>query len=86
MSEQNGSKLYQLQRELPEGLLVDAAWLEKRGYYGSLRKKYVDLGWLEQPTYRVYRRPRGTLRWETQAHVIVMVRFAAQMGEMASED
>ncbi len=64
MSEQKPSKLNQLERELPEGLLVDAAWLEKHGYYGSLRKKYVDLGWLEQPTYRVYRRPRGTLRWE----------------------
>lgn len=64
MSEQNPSKLNQLERELPEGLLVDAAWLERRGYYGSLRKKYVDLGWLEQPAHRVYRRPRGTLRWE----------------------
>lgn len=64
MGEQTASKLNQLQKELPEGLLVTAAWLEKRGYYGSLRKKYVDLGWLEQPAYRVYRRPRGTLRWE----------------------
>lgn len=64
MNEQNQSKLNQLTRELPEGLLVDAAWLEEHGYYGSLRKKYVDLGWLEQPAYRVYRRPRGTLRWE----------------------
>jgi Transcriptional regulator, AbiEi antitoxin, Type IV TA system/Transcriptional regulator, AbiEi antitoxin N-terminal domain len=64
MGQQNVSKLNQLEKELPEGLLVDAAWLEKRGYYGSLRKKYVDLGWLEQPAHRVYRRPRGALRWE----------------------
>jgi transcriptional regulator with AbiEi antitoxin domain of type IV toxin-antitoxin system len=64
VSEQNASKLNQLEKELPEGLLVDAAWLEKRGYYGSLRKKYVDLGWLEQPAHRVYRRPRGALSWE----------------------
>lgn len=64
MSEQNVSKLNQLEKELPEGLLVDAAWLEKRGYYGSLRKKYVDLGWLEQPAHRVYRRPRGNTSWE----------------------
>jgi hypothetical protein len=68
MSEQTSGKLNQLNKELPEGLLVDAAWLEKRGYYGSLRKKYVDLGWLEQPAYRVYRRPRGALRWE---HVVI---------------
>jgi hypothetical protein len=64
VSEQNVRKLNQLEKELPEGLLVDAAWLEKRGYYGSLRKKYVDLGWLEQPAHRVYRRPRGSLSWE----------------------
>lgn len=58
VSEQTASKLNQLEQELPEGLLVDAAWLERRGYYGSLRKKYVDLGWLEQPAYR--RRPDRT--------------------------
>jgi Transcriptional regulator, AbiEi antitoxin, Type IV TA system/Transcriptional regulator, AbiEi antitoxin N-terminal domain len=64
MSEQTVGKLNQLQKELPEGLLVDAAWLERRGYYPSLRKKYVDRGWLEQPIHRVYRRPRGLVRWE----------------------
>ena len=64
MSEQNRGKLNRLGKELPEGLLVDAAWLARRDYYGSLRKKYVDLGWLVQPAHRVYRRPRGSLRWE----------------------
>jgi hypothetical protein len=64
MSVETGSKLNRLERELPEGLLVDAAWLEKRGYYPSLRKKYVDLGWLVQPARGVYRRPRGTLTWQ----------------------
>jgi len=64
MNEQKFSKLNWIERELPEGLLVDAAWLEKHGYYGSLRKKYIDQGWLEQPAHRVYRRPRGALRWE----------------------
>lgn len=64
MSEQKLSKINQLEKALPEGLLVDAAWLEKRGYYRSLRKRYVDNAWLEQPAYRVYRRPRGTLSWE----------------------
>lgn len=64
MSAQTTSKINQLERDLPEGLLVDAAWLEQHGYYGSLRKKYVALGWLEQPAHRVYRRPRGTLSWE----------------------
>jgi hypothetical protein len=57
-------KLNHLLAQLPEGLLVDAAWLTERGYSTSLRSHYVSAGWLEQPAPRVYRRPRGTIRWE----------------------
>jgi len=64
MAIQKGNKLNQLERLLPEGLLVDAAWMEKQGYSRSLRSQYVSAGWLEQPVRSVYRRPRGTLRWE----------------------
>lgn len=64
MSVQTGSKLNQLERALPEGLLVDASWLEQRGYYRSLRSQYVSAGWLEQPARGVFRRPRGSVSWE----------------------
>lgn len=64
MSEQSEGKLKQLERLLPEGLLVDSAWLSARDYYTSLRTKYVASGWLEQPARRVYRRPRGQLSWQ----------------------
>ena len=64
MRDQNDRKLNRLVQELPEGLLVDAAWLERRGYYGSLRRKYVTGGWLEHPARSVYRRPRGKLSWQ----------------------
>jgi len=57
-------KLNQLQQGLPEGFLVDAAWLERHGYSSSLRSQYVKAGWLEQPARRVYRRSRGPLQWE----------------------
>ena len=57
-------KLNQLKRELPEGLIVDSAWLEQRGYSGSLRAKYLTAGHLEKPARGVYRRPRGSLSWE----------------------
>ncbi len=68
MSEKKRQKLNQLQRDLPEGLLVDTAWLEKQGYYDSLRNRYVTSGWLEQPTRGVYRRPAGKLLWQ---HVVI---------------
>ena len=64
MAEQNGGKLNRLERLVPEGLLVDAAWLTKNGYSTSLRSQYVTAGWLEQPTRQVYRRPRGSLSWQ----------------------
>lgn len=64
MSIQNRDKLNRLGRALPEGLLVDAAWLERHGYYRSLRSQYVAAGWLEQPARGVFRRPRGSVGWE----------------------
>jgi hypothetical protein len=44
MAKQNQGKLNYLERILPEGLLVDAAWLGKRGYSTSLRSQYVSAG------------------------------------------
>lgn len=49
---------------LPEGLLVDAAWLEREGYSRALRSQYVSAGWLEQPARGVFRRTRGSVGWE----------------------
>jgi hypothetical protein len=70
---QNQDKLNRLQRSLPEGLVADAAWLEKRGYSRSLRQKYVAHGWLDPIARGVYRRPapkalgdagHEALRWQ----------------------
>lgn len=57
-------KLNQLQQKLPEGLLVDAAWLEAQGYSSALRTQYVRAGWLHSPARRVYRRSQSQLTWE----------------------
>lgn len=64
MTASKEGKLNWLERNLPEGLLVDAAWLSGQGYSTSLRSQYVAAGWLEQPARRVYRRPRGKLAWQ----------------------
>jgi hypothetical protein len=52
-------------RTLPEGLVVDAAWLGKHGYSSSLRNHYLHAGWLSQPAPRVYARSPLPLRWES---------------------
>ena len=64
MSVRNSKKLNWLEQLLPEGLLVDAKWLESKGYYRSLRSQYVEAGWLKQPVRGVFLRPRGTISWE----------------------
>lgn len=61
MGKQTTSKLNRLQYDLPEGLVVDAAWLERRGYSSALRSKYAAHGWLEQVARGVYRRPAAAL-------------------------
>jgi hypothetical protein len=62
MTAGNRGKLNQLQ-QLPDGALVDAAWLERRGYSSSLRSQYVKAGWLNQPAPRVYCRGNSPLSW-----------------------
>jgi len=57
-------KLNYLEKTLPDGLLVDAAWMERNGYSTSLRSQYVAAGWLVQPVRGTFKRPRGTLTWE----------------------
>ncbi|MCS0461011.1 MULTISPECIES: AbiEi antitoxin N-terminal domain-containing protein [Rhizobium] len=57
-------KLNHLQRELPQGLVVDAAWLSDHGYSPQLCRKCVMNGWLERVAHGVYRRTGGKLLWE----------------------
>ena len=68
MSEEFSGKLNHLQRELPEGLVVDSAWLKHRGYSPQLCRKYVTNGWFERLAHGVYRKPGGKLLWE---HVVI---------------
>lgn len=64
MAERNQKKLNQLEGGLPEGLIVDARWLEERGFASNLRSYYVSHGWLEQPVRGAYRKKRGRIRWQ----------------------
>lgn len=64
MAKQIGKRLNWLEQHLPEGLVVDAAWLARNGYSTALRSQYLTGGWLQQPVRQVYRRPYGTLSWQ----------------------
>lgn len=64
MTEQKDRKLNRLERTLPQGLLVDASWMERHGYSTSLRSQYVSAGWLIQPARGTFKRPLGELSWQ----------------------
>lgn len=61
---QNQRPLNRLERELPEGVLVDSAWLKEHGYSRQLLSHYAKSGWLRQPARGVYSRPRASLTWQ----------------------
>ena len=63
MAEETTGKLNWLLRHLPDGLVVDAAWMGGHGYSAQLCKKYVSSGWLDKPARGVFRRPGGSLKW-----------------------
>lgn len=80
MRQQTQGKLNWLQHNLPEGLVVDSAWLQGRGYSSALRSKYAARGWLEQVARGVYRRPPAPLpkedeglRWQNVVISLQMV-------------
>lgn len=69
MGGQIKGKLNWLQHTIPEGLVVDAGWLEQHGVSRQLRCKYVMHGWLLSPVRSVYCRPAPSqeaksLPWE----------------------
>jgi len=72
MGGQIKGKLNWIHRTLPEGLVVDAGWLEQHGISRQLRRKYVMHGWLLSPVRGVYCRPAPSqdaesLPWEQLA-------------------
>lgn len=96
VANQKSRRLNWLQRNLPEGLLVDARWLERNGYSRALRSQYAKSGWLDPVMRGVYRRPVASLssskrpdvlRWQ---HVIISLQmlhdhFVAAGGRTALE-
>jgi Transcriptional regulator, AbiEi antitoxin, Type IV TA system/Transcriptional regulator, AbiEi antitoxin N-terminal domain len=77
-------KLNWLQRSLPEGLIADAAWLEKHGYSRGLRQKYVAHGWLDPVVRGVYRRPppqlKGEVRKESPSWQTIVISLQKLLG------
>lgn len=64
MGLQNGRKIKQLTRLLPEEVAAPAAWLAANGYSRQLVRKYVLGGWLTPLTRGAYPRAGAPVTWE----------------------
>lgn len=68
MRAKRASLLNKVLHDLPEGFVVDAAWLNAIGLSSSSVRDYVQRGWLERAGSRLYRKPdragNPTVRWE----------------------
>ena len=60
MGSHTRGQLNWLQHNLPEGLVVDSAWLERHHISRQLRRKYVMNGWLLTLARGVYCRPTSS--------------------------
>jgi hypothetical protein len=74
MAGQRTQLLHQLEKQLPERLVVTSSWLIRHAYSRQLLSHYVRTGWLRQPTRGVYQRPRGSLSWQQRCR-----RFGVQI-------
>lgn len=79
MGSHTQGKLNWLQYNLPEGLVVDAGWLERHSISRQLRHKYVTNGWLLSLARGVYRRPTASEPNEPLPWQQLVVSFNAPM-------
>lgn len=62
MSTQNEAKLKNTLEAVPQGFLVDSAWLERHDISRFLTRNYVERGWLDRLARGVFRRPTPNAR------------------------
>lgn len=65
---------------LPEGLVVDRAWLADRGFERPLVDYYLRSGALEPVARGAYRRPGPPLKWEHVVYSIQNLGYPAHVG------
>ncbi len=69
-----------LENSLPEGLLVDRKWLNKRGFKRPLVDYYLRAGSLEAVARGVYRRPGPPLKWEHVVYSLQELGYPVHVG------
>lgn len=69
-----------LEVQLPDGLVVDRAWLAKRGFKRPLVDYYLRSGALVPVARGAYRRPGPPLKWEHVVYSLQQAGYAVHVG------
>lgn len=73
-----------LEKILPEGLVVDRAWLNAQGVSRPNIDYYLRTGRLEAVTRGAYRRPGPTLKWEHVVYSLQELGYTVHVGGRAA--
>ena len=71
---------YSLEEQLPDGLVVDRAWLADRGFKRPLVDYYLRSGALVSVARAAYRRPGPPLKWEHAVYSLQELGYSAHVG------
>ncbi len=69
---------------LPDGQLVNRAWLQDRGFDRPRVDYYLRAGKLEAVAHGVYRRPGPPLKWEHLVYSLNEMRFPVRVGSRSA--
>lgn len=63
MTRKNTSKINQLIKDIPNGVLLTSQWLQEHNVTNKLAWWYVHSGWLEKVAHKLYKKPGGSIAW-----------------------
>ncbi|WP_320122189.1 type IV toxin-antitoxin system AbiEi family antitoxin domain-containing protein [uncultured Sphaerochaeta sp.] len=69
---------------LPEGLLVDRAWLKSRGIENTTVDYYLRSGKLEAVVHGIYRKPGPPLKWQNVVYSLNLLGYDVHVGHMTA--
>lgn len=73
-----------LDQALPEGLLVDRAWLQQRGFDRPAIDHYLRSGKLDAAARGLYRKPGPTLKWQNVIYSLSELGYRVHVGHLSA--
>ncbi|MBN1869839.1 MAG: type IV toxin-antitoxin system AbiEi family antitoxin [Candidatus Omnitrophica bacterium] len=66
--------------QVPDGVVVNRAWLKEKDINSALVDYYLRKGYLERVAYGAYRRPGSPLKWQHLVYSLQVLGFSVHIG------